>query len=67
VLMGMRREHAHSGVVALLYEQLIRNGIRLGYKDAELSWILPENPLNRMLQALGGEVYKTYRVYEMTV
>ena len=65
VLMGMRREHAHSGVVGLLYAQFIQNGMRLGYHEAELSWILPENPLNRMLRALGAEVYKTYRVYEM--
>ena len=36
-----------------------------GTKRAELSWILEDNmPMRRMIEALGGVPYKTYRIYE---
>jgi GNAT superfamily N-acetyltransferase len=34
-------------------------------KRAELSWILEDNlPMRRMIEAVGGTAYKTYRVYQ---
>ena len=36
-----------------------------GTSEAELSWILEDNmPMRRMIEALGGKAYKTYRIYE---
>ena len=36
-----------------------------GYTGAELSWTLEDNALiNRTIEAVGGRMYKTYRIYE---
>ena len=35
------------------------------YKPAELSWILEDNrPSRKLIEASGGKIYKTYRIYE---
>ena len=37
----------------------------LHYTGAELSWTLEDNALiNRTIEAVGGQRYKTYRIYE---
>ncbi len=34
-------------------------------RDAELSWILEDNkPMRRIVEMLGAEVYKRYRIFE---
>jgi hypothetical protein len=36
-----------------------------GYDYCEMSWILETNDMmNRIIDRLGGTIYKTYRVYE---
>jgi hypothetical protein len=36
-----------------------------GTLPGELSWILEDNlPTRRLLEAIGGQHYKTYRIYE---
>ena len=36
-----------------------------GTRHAELSWILEDNmPMRRLIEAIGGRPYKTYRIYE---
>jgi hypothetical protein len=38
---------------------------KLGYTGAELGWTLEDNELiNRTIESVGGERYKTYRIYE---
>jgi hypothetical protein len=45
-----------------------KTGFRIGFKDAEASWILEDNVMMcRLLEAFGGKPYKTYRVYEREV
>ena len=54
-----------AGVAACFYAALIRNARRLGYEEAEMSWILEDNALmNRSLKVIGARKYKTYRIYE---
>lgn len=67
-LMGIKRSAAHGMIGGLLPFLLIdavrRQGIRLGFKHIELSWILEDNlPMRRINESLGGVAYKTYRVY----
>ncbi|MFT8244690.1 dATP pyrophosphohydrolase [Roseomonas sp. BN140053] len=68
-LMGVRRAHA-SGVLGamlpfLLIEALRREAALRGLHAVELSWILEDNaPMRRMIEALGAQAYKTYRIYE---
>jgi hypothetical protein len=39
-----------------------------GTLPGELSWILEDNlPTRRLLEAIGGKHYKTYRVYEKSI
>jgi len=68
VVLGERPECASSGVTAGLYHDCISHGRRLGYRWAEMSWILEENvSVRRIIETFGGEIYKTYRVYRLPV
>lgn len=68
-LMGVRR-NAVPGLSAALVPYLVIEGMRRrclarGFREIELSWILEDNrPMRRMIESIGGRVYKTYRVYE---
>ena len=68
-LMGVRRQYANNIVGAMLPFVIIdavrREAIRRGMKMIELSWILEDNrPMRRIIEAIGGRPYKTYRIYE---
>jgi GNAT superfamily N-acetyltransferase len=63
--LGVLPEYRGSGVDALMYVETARAAVRRGYKWAEMSWILEDNEMmNRSIQMMGGEIYKTYRMYE---
>lgn len=67
-LMGVRRSLG-TGFAARTVPFFVINAMRdrclqLGIRNVELSWILENNmPMRRVLEMLGSEVYKTYRVY----
>ncbi len=45
----------------------MRGGMQKGkpYKRAELSWVYEDNsPSRKLIEAAGGKIYKTYRIYE---
>lgn len=63
--LGVLEPYRGTGVDALLYYEMMKEGLAKGYVDIEMSWILETNDMmNRSVQMLGGRVYKTYRVYE---
>jgi hypothetical protein len=67
--MGIRRTYAGGlagGLIPFLIIETMRVRAReRGLKDVELSWILEDNlPMRRIIETLGGDPYKTYRVYE---
>jgi hypothetical protein len=52
--------------LALIYLGM-QGGIKKGkpYKRAELSWVYEDNfPSRKLIEASGGTIYKTYRIYE---
>ncbi len=52
--------------LALIY-LVMQGGTQKGkpYKRAELSWVYEDNyPSRKLIEASGGKIYKTYRVYE---
>jgi hypothetical protein len=52
--------------LALIYLGM-QGGIQKGkpYKRAELSWVYEDNyPSRKLIEAAGGRIYKTYRIYE---
>ena len=67
-LMGVRRSHA-GGLLGrvlplFLVDALRREALALGIRTVEMSWVLESNrPMRRLAEAVGGEAYKTYRIY----
>lgn len=52
--------------LALIY-LVMQGGIKKGkpYKQAELSWVYEDNyPSRKLIEAAGGKIFKTYRIYE---
>jgi len=68
IIMGVIKEYRHRGIDAYFYYETIRNGIALGYRGAETSWILEDNiPMNRILQSINAKIYKRYAIYEKDI
>ena len=68
-LMGVRRSFSGGllgGLVPFLIIDTMRKGVRAcGVEQVELSWILEDNrPMRHIIESLGADAYKTYRVYE---
>ena len=68
-LMGVRRAAAQDMIGRLLpflmIDMVRGEGVKLGYQQIELSWILEDNqPMRRINESLGAIPYKTYRVYQ---
>jgi GNAT superfamily N-acetyltransferase len=64
MIMGVVKEFRNKGIEGLLYREIIREGPKRGYNDAEFSWILEDNTMMcRAAEMLGGRLYKKYRVY----
>jgi GNAT superfamily N-acetyltransferase len=64
--LGVLSEYRRRGIAELL---IMRTAVYaydvLGYTGAELSWTLEDNDMiNRTIEAVGGQRYKTYRIYE---
>lgn len=67
-LMGIKRsafaDVRGSMLPFLIIDSLRREALKLGIKTVEMSWILEDNlPMRRIIETVGGERYKTYRVY----
>ena len=71
-LLGVRKKFRSSAVSSML-AVAVMDAIRAfhvarGTYPGELSWILEDNlPTRRLLEAIGGRHYKTYRVYEKSL
>ena len=67
-LMGVRRSVA-GGMLGrvlplFLVDALRREALAVGVRRIEMSWVLESNrPMRRLAEAVGGEAYKTYRIY----
>ncbi|MCK5746568.1 MAG: dATP pyrophosphohydrolase [Oricola sp.] len=71
-LMGVvKKLHKRPVGAALAYKMIglsLEENIKRGLADSELSWILESNEsMLTMLLDMGGEIYKTYRIYEKTL
>ncbi len=71
-LMGVRKQFHHTLPGTALAFQVINAPRKVvyahGIKEVELSWILEDNrPMRVILEKIGGEEYKRYRIYEKTL
>lgn len=65
LILGVLEPYRGTGVDALLYYETTLAALPKGYRNAEMSWVLETNdPMNRAIQFMGGQVYKTYRIYQ---
>ena len=66
--LGVKPEHRKIGVGAVFYIDTLLVAKKRGYKWGEMSWILESNDkMNRAIQAMGGAVYKTYRIFQKDI
>ena len=71
-LMGLRKRHHRTAIGTMLLHALLehlRTGmLGAGLRHIEMSWILEDNlPMRRVIEDVGGRVYKTYRIYEKAI
>lgn len=68
ILLGILPEYRNKGLDAILYQDLISNGMAMGNDVSEASWILENNPgMNRGLEMLNAYVYKRYNIYSFPI
>ena len=68
-LMGVRQSFQHSRLgptLAFMVIDAVRKQLHArGVKDVEMGWILEDNDgMRNIIETIGGEAYKRYRVYE---
>ncbi|MFZ5907250.1 MAG: GNAT family N-acetyltransferase [Nitrospirota bacterium] len=65
LLLGIKPHYRNRGVDALLFREGFRGSLKNGFRRVEFSWILEDNiPTQRLVEMIGGELYKKYRIYE---
>lgn len=65
-LPEFRRKLVPLGLIYLGLQGAVQKG--KPYKRAELSWIYEDNaPSRKLIEASGGTIYKTYRIYEKSL
>jgi GNAT superfamily N-acetyltransferase len=68
LLLGIKPEYRNKGVDALLYREGFAGIKKGGYARIEFSWILEDNiPVQRIVEMVGGRLYKKYRIYEKEI
>lgn len=65
IIMGVKKEHRHTGIDVAFYVETIEKGKALGYTESECSLVVETNTwMRKALEDLGAKIYKTYRLYE---
>jgi GNAT superfamily N-acetyltransferase len=65
VLLGLRREYRHRGLLPLFAYEAARRAQEIGFEGAEASWILADNDaLTAPMAAMEFDAYKRWRIYE---
>ncbi len=66
--LGIKEEYRRKGLDSFLLHESLMAARRLGYTGGEVGWTLETNdPVNRLIEAMGGKVVKTYRFFERPV
>jgi GNAT superfamily N-acetyltransferase len=66
--LGVKPEHQHTGIAAKFYVEHVEAAKRTPQKAGDQGWILETNePMNRAMEGMGGEIVKRYRLYEKTL
>jgi GNAT superfamily N-acetyltransferase len=67
-LLGVLPEYRKLGIFAPLITESIQSARTFGFTEGECSWTLEDNSdISRAIQATGGTVYKTFRLFQKQV
>jgi GNAT superfamily N-acetyltransferase len=65
IALGVKERFRGRGIETTMLAEALRAGQRLGFREAEASWVLEDNLKTRQtIEAFGGKPYKTYRLYQ---
>jgi len=68
IMAGVKKEYRNKGILAVLHCETEKNAVRLGYRHCEFGWTLEDNDnVNNSVRAIGGKIYKKYRIYEKEI
>lgn len=72
MLMGVRQEYQHSrlgpGLAFLVMDKVRQALMRRHIRNVEMSWILEDNAgMRGIIETIGGDPYKRYRIYEKSL
>jgi GNAT superfamily N-acetyltransferase len=68
IALGVLSEYRKMGIEAIFFAKNIQEAKRRGIIGGEASWVLENNePMVAAATQLGGEKYKTYRLYKMKI
>ncbi len=60
---GVLPEFRKRGIDAAVYYEAMQEGIRIGHRFAEFSWLLEDNlDIIKPLEVFGGKIYRRYRI-----
>ncbi|MFA5134987.1 MAG: GNAT family N-acetyltransferase [Patescibacteria group bacterium] len=66
--MGVLKEHRHRGFDNVFYKRTFEEGRKKGYRWTEMSLINESNkPMRTVLERIGAQIYKTYRMYDLKI
>ena len=66
--LGVKDKYRSKGLESVMLIEGLKVGMEAGVRESEASWILEDNLMMcRVLEAIGGRVYKRYRIYERAV
>jgi ribosomal protein S18 acetylase RimI-like enzyme len=64
VLMGVLEEYRGRGIEVALYTHVIKEGLRKGFQEVEMSMVVESNtPMISSVERLPVERYRTWRIY----
>jgi hypothetical protein len=65
ITLGVKEKYRAKGLESAMLIEGLKVGFESGVTESEASWILEDNVMMcRVLEAIGGRAYKTYRIYE---
>ncbi len=66
--LGVINDYRKMGIEACFYAGIIQKAQQKNLRGGEASWVLEGNEMmNKAMQNIKGELYKTYRIYEKSI
>jgi hypothetical protein len=67
MLMGIEESSRNLGIDAAMFVEALKTGEEMGWLAADGGWVLETNEaMNHLADAMNGEIYKKWRIYQRT-